>query len=94
MTSSCYGLTCAAGAKHRRACGGKSDCVKIAIEWPCSANSVRTDVRKRESRCQSLKFRTMCWGADIGAVHRVNHDRLRALDAADVEQRSQFHVRL
>src|SRR5262249_39304014 len=29
-TSSCCGLTCAAGAEHRRECRGKSDCGKIA----------------------------------------------------------------
>src|SRR5262249_39695358 len=56
--------------------------IRIAIhpiDWLVAPTLVRTDVRRRESRCHPLKFETMCWGPDIEAVHRVNQDRLRAL---------------
>src|SRR6266403_1625528 len=43
---------------------------------------------ERESGVPAVDSRPLCWAADTGA-HRVNHGRLRALDATDVEQRSQ-----
>jgi hypothetical protein len=61
----------------------ESDAVRRIAIYPIdrlvAPTLVPTDVRGRESRCHPLKFETMCWGADIEAVHRVNQDRLRAL---------------
>src|SRR5262249_61027588 len=89
MISSCYGLTCAAGAEHRRACRGKSEGAKTATSWVRFAK-VGSLIPSYESQAiraraqltlpstqvqdQPLKPKHLDEGSDRGARHRVNRE--------------------